>query len=157
MPASSDMPCGARGDLYHIALERSDNISHEQSEYIAFAQQTYRLTKKERTFRLRKPICSLFLLVIRVWSCPIQHSTSQMRCSHLTVFFKFSAKNITRFLALFPFIKYFPSDTLIFSLKYSIINCKIKKRRFPSSLVLELVTGLVSRAVLYYVNRLFIS
>ena len=37
LPVASDMPCGALWDLYHIALERSDNISHEQSEYIAFA------------------------------------------------------------------------------------------------------------------------
>ena len=27
-------------------MERSDNISHEQSEYIAFAKQTYRPTEK---------------------------------------------------------------------------------------------------------------
>ena len=37
LPVASDMPCGALWDLYHIALARSDNISHEQSEYIAFA------------------------------------------------------------------------------------------------------------------------
>ena len=38
-----------RWDLYHIALEWSDNISHEQSEYIAFACKHIAKQKKEIT------------------------------------------------------------------------------------------------------------
>ena len=35
------------------------------------------------------------LLIIRAWDLPIEYLTGQMRCSHLAVFYKFSAKDIT--------------------------------------------------------------
>ena len=61
-------------------------------------------TEKEITFRLQTDLLSLSV-VIRVWVYPIMRLTGQMRCSHLTAFFKFSAKNITHCaLSIFYFM-----------------------------------------------------
>jgi len=80
-------------DFYLIALERSDDISHEQGESIACARQTYRFNKKREDKSVIKPICPLsFVCVGFVYFClahPIIYSTDQMQCSHLVEFLNF--------------------------------------------------------------------
>ena len=53
-------------DLYHIASERSDDISHLQSEYIAFAKQIYRVCASKHIAKYKKDeFFVLFLYLTR--------------------------------------------------------------------------------------------
>ena len=86
-------------DLSHIELERSDNISSSSKARTYRVKEVYISTERKTRARIEGffLLLLLFLRVIRVWVYPIMRLTSQMRCSHLTAFFKFSAKNITHY------------------------------------------------------------
>ena len=104
-------------DLSHIELTRSGNISSlsgwgspkrrmsfggsQRSESISSGRSPH-IDKRKRariegffSFTL-----ALFCLYIGLGLAHL-HLSGQMRCSHLTVFFKFSAKSITHLLARF--------------------------------------------------------
>ena len=70
------------------------NIFHE-SEYIDRIKKQEQEKKEISPFTLALSACNKGLGLAHL------HLTSQMRCSHLTVFFKFSAKNRTHFASRF--------------------------------------------------------
>ena len=95
MPSASDMPCGARRDLYHIALERSDNISYEQSEYIAFVSKHIANRKRDNISATNRFVISF----CRYKGLGLAHfvfdrSNAMLALSEI---FEFSDKNITLF------------------------------------------------------------
>ena len=106
---------------HHITATNGSNITMSEANNITFAIAKTSLTEKERTFRISRFALS-FLFIIRVWAQPVKHLSRQMRCSHLTVFFKFSAKDITPWLlGVFVFylsvlVSYFSIVEAIFSL-----------------------------------------
>ena len=94
----------------YIEFEQSENIS--SSSFVNIFHESEYIDRKKNKSKNRRIFssysCSFCLFRgspkrsmsfwgsrIWVWALPIMHLTGQMRCSHLVVFFKFSAKNIT--------------------------------------------------------------
>ena len=80
----------SQSERQYIELERSESISSQLSWHIDRRKNESKSTRRKCLYSCSLSVC------IWVWAYPILHLFWQIRCSRLTVIFKFSAKSITR-------------------------------------------------------------
>ena len=92
-------------DLSHIELPHSGNISSLNAVKAYRVGEAHISTeeKREQEYKEKLLIFLLFFCLYVGLGLAHLHLTSQMRCSHLTAIFKFSAKNLTHYSSFFVF------------------------------------------------------